>query len=167
VTAGQVSEEARLAHGTFYRYFRDKHEALRAAIEQVREAVDWTVLVAERPVGKRAVERRRVKHWAEGILRAPIERAGLARAWFAALDADPQIARQRAERRERTTSDLGAYIERLNSLGIARVPRPRGTAVALLALIDATTRSGIAAGGVDAEQIEGTLSVIDRAIFGR
>ncbi len=40
VTAAEIAEEAGLAHGTFYRYFRDKGAALREAIERVRAAVD-------------------------------------------------------------------------------------------------------------------------------
>jgi len=167
VTAGQVAEEAGLAHGTFYRYFRDKGDALRAAIEQVREALDWKALLADRPVSTRAAERRHVARWADSILRAPIERLGLARAWFAAMESDPAVARSREERRERALTELSAYLVRLDRAGIASVPHPRGTAAALFALIDATTRAGIASGGVDDEQIEGTLSVVERAIFGR
>jgi len=166
VTAGQVAEEAGLAHGTFYRYFRDKHDALRAAVEHVRDAVDWSVLLADRPVGTRLAERRRIRRWAEGALRAPIERPGLVRAWLSALEADTELARLRNERRAQTAADLVRYLERLDALGKARVPHARGTAAALRALMEATARTAVAGQTVDDEEIEGALAVIDRAIFG-
>ena len=37
LTADPVATEAGLAHGTFYRHFRDKRDALRAALERVRK----------------------------------------------------------------------------------------------------------------------------------
>jgi AcrR family transcriptional regulator len=165
VTAALVAAEAGLASGTFYRYFRDKHDALRAAVEQTRDEVDQTVLLPDRPVGARSEERQRVRRWAETALRARIERPGLVRAWLAAAQSDAAIAAQHAERRARALAALTAYLERLHAAGIGSIQHARGTALALLSVLEAKLRAAASGQSVDDDEIEGVLTLIDRAIF--
>jgi len=165
VTAGAVAAEAGLAHGTFYRYFKDTQDALRAAVEQVREAVDRTALVADRPVGTLAEERERVRRWAEAAMRAPVDRPGLVRAWLAVSERDPAMAARKNERRLQTQAELSGYIERLIAAGLTRVPDAAGLASALLSLVHGTVRESAAGVPLTDGGVEGVLLVVDRAVF--
>ena len=166
VTAGEVAGEAGLAHGTFYRHFRDKHAALREAVDRVREAAEQQRGSLETAIGTRDEERLRVRSWVLAVLDAPVERPGLLRAWFALTDADPQVAELRAQRRAASIAALEGYIERCMAAGIVTLERPRAVATALLSLFDGVFRN-VAAGRLpDEDALEGVLAVFDRTIFG-
>ncbi len=166
ISAGQVAEAAGLAHGTFYRYFRDKHAALREAIDRVREAVDRERVALGGPIGTVAEERNRVRAWADAVLHAPLDRRGLMRAWLAVSDADADLAQRRAERRAATVATFTDYLDRCVAAGVATIDDPAALAAALLSLFDGILR--IVASGRDpgAQLRAGVIAVFDRAIFG-
>ncbi len=167
MTAAEIAEEAGLAHGTFYRYFRDKGAALREAIERVRAAVDREHVALATQPGSLERERARVRRWARAVMGAPVERPGLLRAWFALTDADPQAAQRRSERREHSVESLASYLERCVAAGLVRdLAHPRALATALLSLFDGVLRGAATGRASSREAIEGVLDVFDRAIFG-
>ncbi|MGH7756575.1 MAG: TetR/AcrR family transcriptional regulator, partial [Vulcanimicrobiaceae bacterium] len=53
LTAAGIATEAGLGHGTFYRHFRNKGEAVRTAIERYRAGVDRERPSFEEPLGLR------------------------------------------------------------------------------------------------------------------
>jgi AcrR family transcriptional regulator len=166
VSAGQIADEAGLAHGTFYRYFRDKRAALLVAIELVREAADRERVALGGPIGTVAEERARVRAWAGSVLHAPIERRGLLRAWLVVSETDPDVAERRDRRRAASVVALVDYLERCIAAGIVAVDDPAALASALLSLFDGVLRAVAANRDPGARLREGVIAVFDRAIFG-
>jgi AcrR family transcriptional regulator len=167
VTAGAVAAEAGLAHGTFYRSFKDVRDALRAAVEQVRDVVDRVALTTGAPLGSRDEERAKVRRWAATLLHAPVDQPGLLRAWHAVSESDPELAARRRRRREETAAGLSAYVEELNGAGLADVPHPAAVAGAVLSLLHGKVREAAAGEPCSAVDAQGVLDVVDRALFGR
>ncbi|MBD5655776.1 MAG: TetR/AcrR family transcriptional regulator [Candidatus Eremiobacteraeota bacterium] len=167
VTAGSVAAEAGVAHGTFYRYFKDKRAILLAAIERVKGDIDRVAPPFTAPFGSREDERRRVRTWVTAVCRHIPERAGVLRAWLEALEADPELrARRFAARRERTRA-LSDYFEQLAERNLIAVVKAESLATALLALVDAMFRETVAnADGADGALADGIVETFDRAIFG-
>jgi AcrR family transcriptional regulator len=166
VSAGQIAEAAGLAHGTFYRYFRDKHAALREAIERVREAVDRERVALGGPIGTVTEERDRVRAWADAVLHAPIDRRGLLRAWLAVSDADPEVAERRTQRRAASVAAFTDYLQRGAAAGTIVVDDAAALAVALLSLFDGVLRIVASDRDPGAQLRAGVIAVFDRAIFG-
>ncbi len=166
VTASAVSAEAGLAHGTFYRYFRNKRDALRAALHRYGERTERIRATLSEPLGTKEQERARLRAGIEQILRAPVERPGLLRAWFALAVQDEEIAFVRRERREATRAALCSYIERLRACGYAKVDDPPATAHAILAFLDGLFRLVVdRRGPLGEKEIAAAATVIDRGVF--
>jgi AcrR family transcriptional regulator len=167
VTVSAIALEAGLAHGTLYRYFPNKREALRAAMQRYAESAERIRASFNAPLGTKDEERARLRAWVEQVLRAPIERAGLFRAWFALSVADDEIGRVRRERRAATGEDLRAYLERLRARGYAPVVDALATMHAILALLDGSFRRVIDLGSpLDEADVRGAAELIDRGVFG-
>jgi AcrR family transcriptional regulator len=166
ISAGQIADEAGLAHGTFYRYFRDKRAALHVAIDRVRETVDRERAALDGPIGTLAGERARVRAWAEAVLHAPIERHGLLRAWLAVSDSEPDLAERRKRRRAASVAAFTDYLHRCVAAGIVAVDDPAALASALLSLFDGVLRTAAANRDPGAQLRAGVTAVFDRAIFG-
>lgn len=165
ITASAISEEAGLAHGTFYRYFKNKRDALRAAAFRFAEPADRVRASFVEPLGSRETERARLRSWAETILRLPVERPGLLRAWYVLVGSDDELAQARRAKRAVATAELAAYLERLVAGGLAAIDHPRAMARALSALVDGTFRRLVDGLGLEDADIAGALDVIDRAVF--
>lgn len=167
VTASAIAAEAGLAHGTIYRYFRNKRDALRAAMLRYGQTAERIRASFVEPLGTKDEERQRLRAWVEQILRAPVERAGLLRAWFALVVQDEEIARVRNERRAATNEDLLAYVERLRARGYATVDDARATTHVILALLDGAFRRVIDLHApLDERDVAGATAFIDRGVFG-
>ena len=167
VTAGAVAKRAGVAHGTFYRYFADKRALLHAALDRLRDEFERTMPSFEAPYGDENVERERLCRWVTAILGKPAGHAGLLRAFFDALESDPELRERRSQRQERRIASLAAYFMELEAAGIVRIPHPEALAIALLALVDTTIRTGIVAGAASGARIAvGVSDVFERAIFG-
>jgi AcrR family transcriptional regulator len=164
VTAGAVAKEAGVAHGTFYRHFPDKGEALRAALMRAREVSARARPSFDGPVGAREAERKRVRDWITAVLRSPFERRGLLGAWYDARDPELQALRRRL--RDERIDAMAAYFRKLDAAGLVRLGKPRGVATTLVLLIDGLLRA-IVVGGETLEEgtVEGILMTFDRAIF--
>jgi AcrR family transcriptional regulator len=166
VTAGAIATAAGLAHGTFYRYFSDKHAALRAAIERAREGWARTRPSFEPPYGPLEAERARVRAWVTAVLSTPYERRGLMRAWYAQREVDVELQALRGRSRAQTIDALASYLEGLWKAKTTGVRRPSELAGALLALLEGTLRRALVEGErLDAGAIAGVVDVFDGAIF--
>jgi AcrR family transcriptional regulator len=166
VTAGAIARAAGLAHGTFYRYFADKRQALRAAVERARELAERTRPSFEPPFGSAARERARVRSWVTAVLDAPFERRGLTRTWFVLSELDLELLALRRTYRARTVEAFASYLERLRSAGTVDVPQPRELAAALLILLEGTVRRVLVEGETfEPDALDGVVEVFDRAIF--
>ncbi len=165
ITAGSVAEEAGLAHGTFYRYFRDKRAILLAAVERVRAEIERERPSFDPPYGSRESELARVRAWTDALANVPVSH-GILRAWYDALDRDPGLAGLRAARVAERTGALEAYLAGLVATKTTDVERPASLAMALTLLIDAAFRSATVAGAPpDARLLAGVSDVFARAIF--
>lgn len=165
ITAGAISIEAGLAHGTFYRYFKNKRDVLLAALARVREAVDRVRPSFNPPYGDLANERRRVREWTRVLATLP-EARGVIRAWFDALDRDAELAAAHAIKVRERTATLAGYLEALAETKTIVRANYAALAIALTTLLDATFRDAIVSGILDEFSLEGVSDVFDRAIFG-
>ena len=165
ITAGRVAEEAGLAHGTFYRYFRDKRAILLAAVERVRVEVERERPNFDPPYGSRISEQARVRAWTDALASVPVS-PGILRAWYDALDRDPSLAGLRATRVAERTLALATYLAGLAAARTIELERPVSLAMALTLLVDAAFRSATLAGEQpDARLLAGVSDVFARAIF--
>jgi AcrR family transcriptional regulator len=167
ITAGAVAAEAGVAHGTFYRYFRDKRDLLTSALERVREDLARIAPSFDPPFGDAGAERLRVRAWLTAIFAKPADHPGVLRAFYEALEGDAELRASAGERRRDRVTALTAYLSSLSAEGTIAVVRPEPLATALLALVDATFRAEIVAreSARMASSVAGAIDVFDRAIF--
>ena len=166
VTAGAVAREAGLAHGTFYRHFKDKRAVFVAALDRVRAEFDREKPSFDAPCGTLAEERARVRAWVEALLLKPGEHPGVLHAFFEALENDEELRAERGARRNERVAAFGAYLKGLAETGIIAVVSADGLAAALLALVDAVFRAAVVERvTVDPLLAAGAVDVFDRAIF--
>jgi AcrR family transcriptional regulator len=167
LTADAVAAEAGLAHGTFYRHFRDKRDALRAALERVRESRGPVLDALADDVASAAEARAGIRRLAESVLRSPAEHPALLRAYYALSVRDEEFARERRERKATASERLGAHLAALRARGLATVADPEATAGALFAMLDGFYREAVVDGTVLGEsRIAGAAEVMERAVFG-
>ncbi len=167
VTAQAVAVEAGVAHGTFYRHFAHKNEALSAAVAAVGERVDRYAAELEAPVETLATERERVRRWLAAIFEAKATRPGLVRAWLAFTSGDPAAAAHRAQRREAAAARLLGYVERLIAAGLCDAPDARVVAHGVRVLIEGTySESGGPPDDAARADLARTITAAQRLIFG-
>jgi AcrR family transcriptional regulator len=169
VTAGMVASDAGLAHGTFYRYFADKHAVFLAALDRKREQLQTARPSFDPPYGSLETERGRVRAWAETTLSVPPHNVGVIRALFEVLEGDEEL---RETRRSRNVERIAAFTRYLIGLTaearIIDVPEPEALATALFALMDAVFRDAVISGNAaGAVTVAGVVAVFDRAIFSK
>jgi AcrR family transcriptional regulator len=163
----ELASEAGVSHGTFYRYFKDKREAVGAALDRVKETIDRQRPRFDDRIASREEERLRVRQWVISVVHAPIERTGLLRAWYDVLSDDLELRTARDARRQTHQADFAAYLDRLASAGIIEPVVQAAFATSLLALFDAIFRSiATEQRVVDQAFVDGVAAVFDRAIFG-
>jgi AcrR family transcriptional regulator len=166
VTVSEIAAAAGLAHGTFYRYFKDKQAALRAAAVRVRENIERSRPDFEAPLGSLSDERARIRAWVESTMRGSIDHPGLLREWYAMLARDPELQAEWVARRAATSGAFARYFERLGAAGLIRIERPGELAEALRIAVDGAFR-GLALTGepFSPATIAGFRDLFDRAIF--
>jgi AcrR family transcriptional regulator len=166
VTAGAVADEAGLAHGTFYRYFADKHAVFLRSLERVREELERAMPSFDPPYGTVSEERERVSTRIRRVLLRPATHRGVLRAWYDALRDDEELRAAREERRRIRVAGLATYLEGLVEAGIVSVANVEPLATALTALVDAVFRIAVLERDApDVVLAEGTVDVFVRSIF--
>jgi AcrR family transcriptional regulator len=167
LTADAIANEAGLAHGTFYRHFRDKREALLATLERLRERRGPWLAPIRDDVETSAEARAGIREMVESILRAPAEHPALLRAYYALSLRDAELGRERAERKAAANRRIGEHLTALQRRGLATVEDPEATAGALFAMLDGFYREAVVDGtALDDRRIEAAVRLTERAVFG-
>jgi AcrR family transcriptional regulator len=166
VTAAAVAAEAGLANGTFYRYFRNKQDAIMALLERVRDESSAGASLTAVPAD-RAAARRTLREWTHVKLRSPERHGGLIRALYVLSSHDAALLALRRDRRQAFVDGLQTYLALLVARGFAQVDDPAGTAHTIVALMDGTIREAVVLQPLDDARIAATIDMIERAVFGR
>ncbi|MDE2571810.1 MAG: TetR/AcrR family transcriptional regulator [bacterium] len=169
LTAGAVAREAEVAHGTFYRYFKDRSDVLYHVLERIAdEAARVKAELAMQPIGTLAEERARVRDRMRSMLRLRSSHPGTIRAWFALSATDPRVGRLRQLRREQAVEEWSTYFERLGESGHgAYAASSADAARALVAMLEGCIRhAAVDQGSMQDGEIEAAAEIVERAIFG-
>jgi len=167
VTADAIATEAGLAHGTFYRHFRDKRDALRAALERLREERGPGSEGLRDDVATAAEARAALRAMVERVLNSPAEHPALLRASYALVARDEKLACERRERKAHGGTVLARHLAALTARGLASVRDPEATAAALLAMVDGLFRDAVLdRSALDSPRIAAAAAIFDRAVFG-
>jgi AcrR family transcriptional regulator len=167
VTAGAVSVEAGLAHGTFYRYFRNRVDALRALADRLRSARAAELgLIDESPVDV-AAARAALRAWTGVLLGARTGHPGLVRALYASAASDPELRAALHERRESYSRRLTAWLGALAERGIIAQSVSQSAGTVLFAMLDGIGREALAAGeALEETHVAAAIDLVERAVFG-
>jgi len=167
VTAAGVSVEAGLAHGTFYRYFRNRVDAIRALGERLRSARAAELGSIDAPASDAASARVALRAWTGVLLRTRTEHYGLVRALYALAAQDPEIRTALLDRREHHSRRLATWLRDLADRGIIALPAAEAASVVLFAMLDVIGREAIAAGEtLEEKQVVAAIDLVERAVFG-
>ena len=166
VTAGAVSAEAGLAHGTFYRYFRNKDDAIRALaarwrgelVARARRARDRAGLARRSPRGAAALDR------ADACAPSPTTAAWFAPGtiWPLAIRPSPSSGARAAT----LTSRCSRTTSRCWSNAAIRTVAPDATARTLSAMLDGFHRRALGEDQHDESHIRAALDFVERGVFG-
>ena len=118
VTVDVLVRAARISRATFYRHFPGRIEALIAAIDSVYDGVLEVPVLAEEPLGSAAMERERLREWAEKLCTAAVDWPGIHRARLAYEPLRKARARQAGATRDRLRHSIVAYLRRLMKAGM-------------------------------------------------
>lgn len=166
LTASAIAREAGVAHGTFYRHFHDKRDALRAVMVRLSERAEHLGHLAD-PGTDRNEERRRIRDWATHKLSAVREHPGVWRAWITVSEGDPEVSKTREQLRSNYRKMLQNHFAKLNELGHAHIADPVSLSCLIFTLMYGILqdRHVHRDGHPSPEIIEHALQMIDRAIF--
>ena len=165
VTAAAVSAEAGVAHGTFYRYFRNKRDAIVALFDRVRASRSSELEALEAVPATRTQARAALRMWADALLRKPERNAGILRVLYLFSLQDEALIAHRRTRREAFVARLRAYLTTLDERGFAHVADPSATASILVAMIDGIFREAILTEALDDARIAAAVDLIDGGVF--
>jgi AcrR family transcriptional regulator len=167
VTADAIASEAGLAHGTFYRHFKDKRAALLAAMDRIREQRGPIVRALRADVATRDEARAWLRRAIEASMRPPTEHRALFRAYVALVHRDEEFMRDRRERKAYATGVLVEQLAELRGRGLATLHDPGATAAALFAMLESFYRDVVLEETPpDEARIAGAVEVFERAVFG-
>ena len=167
VTAGAVSVEAGLAHGTFYRYFRNRDAAIRALTDRLREALALELGLLDDPPGDVIAARTALRTWTGAVLHARMQHHGLVRALYSLATYDDEIRTTLRARRNANSLRLTSWLAALAERDIVTLPEPAATGDVLFSMLDGVGREAIAAGEPLAEwRVAAAVELVDRAVFG-
>ncbi len=167
VTAAAVSTEAALAHGTFYRYFRNRDDALRALAERVRSRRPAELGLLDQPPPDLVVARAALRAWTGALLRAKTQHHGVVRALLALAAQDTEMRAAYLERRNAFTRLLCTWLEGLAARGLIALTDCETAATVLFAMLDGIGREAIAAREpLEEARIRVAVDLVERAVFG-
>jgi AcrR family transcriptional regulator len=167
VTAAAVSVEAGLAHGTFYRYFRNRVDAIRALADRLRSARAAELGVIDESPADAAAARAALRAWTGVLLRTRTEHYGLVRALYALAARDPEIRAAVLERRDGYARRLAAWLRELADRAIIALPAAEAAGAVLFAMLDGIGREAVAAREpLDESHVVAAIDLVERAVFG-
>jgi AcrR family transcriptional regulator len=166
VTAAAVSTEAGVAHGTFYRYFRNKSEAIVALFERLgaSRSADFEMLDAVPAALPEA--RAALRAWMSGRFRAKDKHVDLLRVFDSLWAREELLDAHRRARRASFNERLRAYLTTIDERGFARIADPAASASVLAAMLVGIFRETILTGPLDEARIAAAVDLIERAVFG-
>ena len=167
VTAAAVSIEAGVAHGSFYRYFRNRVDAIRALTERLREARALELGLLDDPPADGAAARTALRAWTGALLQTRTQHHGLVRALYALATQDAEMRRALRERRDGYARRLAVWLAGLAQRGIVALPRAEETGAVLFSMLDGIGREAVAAGEpLEQWRITAAIDLVERAVFG-
>jgi AcrR family transcriptional regulator len=169
VTVDAIAAAAGVAHGTFYRYFRDRSDALEALARHIRATrgkADDGLLCDD--VASIEAARAGVRRWLVEKLRYAREHRLKLCAWYALIASDARLTAYREERREGTIARLREHIGVLSERGFVAVADAASTAAGLMALVDGIVRASVLErDSLDDTGIAAAADIVERALFAR
>jgi AcrR family transcriptional regulator len=166
VTAAAISTEAGVAHGTFYRYFRNKSEAIVALFERLGAARSANHDALDVVPATAADARTALRTWASGVFYAKDRHVGLLRVFDTLSARDELLDAHRKARREAFVSRMRAYLAMLDERGFAHIADPAASASVLVSMFVGIFRDAILTGPLDETQVAAAVDLIERAVFG-
>jgi AcrR family transcriptional regulator len=167
VTAAAVSIEAGLAHGTFYRYFKNRNDAIRALADRLRTERAADIASLDEPAADLAAARAALRTWTRGLLLARTRHHGLIRALYALTAQDDEMKAALRERRDRYARRLAEWLRELADGGIIGLSEPETAGAVLFAMLDGIGREAILSGEpVSETQANVAVDLVERAVLG-
>jgi len=169
LTVDKIAAEAGVAHGTFYRYFRDRSDVLEALARHIKEtgrAGDERQL--DDRVTSIVAARAGVRRWVEERLQYARDQRASVRAWNTLVASDARLAAFREERRETVLTRVREHLDALRAKGLIAVADSGATAAAVIALVDGVIRASILERDrLDDAGIAAAADFVERALFAR
>jgi AcrR family transcriptional regulator len=167
VTANAVSVEAGLAHGTFYRYFRNRVDAIRALTDRLRQERALELGLLDVPPADAAAARAALRTWSAALLHARMQHHGLVRALYALAAHDAEIRNVLRERRDANARRLAGWLAALAERNIIALADVESSGAMLFSMLDAIGREAIAAGEpLEEHRLAAAVDLVERAVFG-
>lgn len=167
VTAAAVSVEAGLAHGTFYRYFRNRVDAIHALTDRLREGLAVELGLLDEPPADAAAARTALRAWTKALLSVRMQHAGLVRALYALAASDPEIRAALDVRRRANARRLEIWLAGIARRGIIVLSNVEATSTVLFAMLDGIGREAVAAGEpLEERLVDAAVDLVERALFG-
>jgi len=167
VTPSAIATEAGVAHGTFYRHFRDRSEALEALVAHIRRTQGTTDDEFWVEVSDEHAARAALRAWIVAKLQVMRDRPEFIRGFYRLVASDPKIAAFRDERRAALLSRLRDYLALLNERGFSRLADPAATAHVLHALYDGIYRQHtFDKTPIDDAIVHAAADLVERTVFG-
>lgn len=167
VTAAAVSVEAGLAHGTFYRYFRNRVAAIQALTERLRAELAPDLGLLDDPPADTASARAALRSWTRAMLYARTKHHGLVRALYALAAQDEDTRNTLRVRRDVNARRLARWLSVLAERGIASLPGVEATGTVLLSMLDGVGREAVDAGEpLEEQRVQVAIDLVERAVFG-
>jgi len=156
-----IVKVARTSHGTFYLYFSNKEDLLRALVSEAADVVASLDTALEK-VGPGEEGWREVREWIERFSEAWRKYAPVLHAWTDLLMSDAQLTEQAQIASRGVESTLAARIAEAGPPGID----PNTAAEAVVAMVDRFHHLRQFAGEpVDASALDTLATIVHRALF--
>jgi AcrR family transcriptional regulator len=166
VTPSAIAAEAGVAHGTFYRHFRDRRAALEALVDHLRATRGAVDEGLDDDVATREAARAGIRAWLIRKLALMHERPEFLAGFYRLAAGDVKLAAWRAERRDEMLLRFGDHLAALVRRGLADLPDPRATARILYTVYDGLYRQFIVDGNpVDERVTQAAADAVERIVF--
>jgi AcrR family transcriptional regulator len=166
VTPSTIATEAGVAHGTFYRHFRDRSAAFAALVDHLRATRGTTDDELRDDVASASEARLALRAWIAGKLRVVRDRPEFIRGFYRLVASDMKVAAYRDERRAQSLSRLRDYLTLLLARGFITIADPGATAHLLYALYDGIYRqSAFDDTTIDDAIVNAACDLVERTIF--
>ena len=166
VTPSTIATEAGVAHGTFYRHFRDRTAVLEAVVARLRESRGATDEGLDDEVASPAAARAGLRAWMLRKLALVRERPELIRGFYRLVAGDPKLAAFREERRAQILVRFRDHLCAIVNRGYTKLDDPMATARILYTLYDGIYRQRIFDGiAVDDTITRAAADAVERIVF--